>query len=575
MFSNFGMRVKFLSVFALVIGSSLVGGWVIYNDLQLIGGITNQRGTIFSAILDARDLRLDVLRVSESADDIYASPKSLEIRSLAMTREKELKEAIGRIRASASTYKDQINASQLDALVLASDTADESFKTFLTALANGASQEKVSSAKEAFEVSLKDVNERSNKLVAELQKQLDELAPVLKEAKSQAKAAAGIATSTNLLLLLFAAIPVVLQVLKGLGSIRQGLLRSIEDVNRTGDSLAAVTSSMSAATAQSAAAIQESVSAMTEMSSMITQTVGHTAVASGLAFKLLEKTGEGSRTMVEMDKSMQAISQANVNLKEINKIIEDISSKTAVINEIVFKTQLLAVNASIEAARAGVHGKGFAVVAGEVSNLATMSGQAASQIRDLLAQSTSKVTSIIEETGSNVSRGEVVCGRATKLFEEISGSLEEMTEKVQQINEAAREQEIGVKQTTLAIDQLSQATSVNNSVAQENTVMCASLQEQSRKLTRIGRALNKIVTGDAHGDSGRLKSHGVDRILDGSVSDSEEQGTVTGEGMEAPVVAFRPQEQRSSRVAANALLRKVKSSGAASVNGSGKIDKSA
>ncbi|MHA0111674.1 methyl-accepting chemotaxis protein, partial [Klebsiella pneumoniae] len=78
---------------------------------------------------------------------------------------------------------------------------------------------------------------------------------------------------------------------------------------------------------------------------------------------------------------------ANSQLQSISNIIGEISAKTNIINDIVFKTQLLSFNASIEAARAGQHGRGFAVVAEEVGNLAQMSGNAAKEIRALLEDS--------------------------------------------------------------------------------------------------------------------------------------------------------------------------------------------
>ncbi len=66
------------------------------------------------------------------------------------------------------------------------------------------------------------------------------------------------------------------------------------------------------------------------------------------------------------------------------------------INSIVFKTQMLSFNASIEAARAGAQGKGFAVVAAEVGRLADLSGKAASEISELLQSSQDRVKNLVE-----------------------------------------------------------------------------------------------------------------------------------------------------------------------------------
>jgi methyl-accepting chemotaxis protein len=77
---------------------------------------------------------------------------------------------------------------------------------------------------------------------------------------------------------------------------------------------------------------------------------------------------------------MNQINYSNEQMSEIVKVIQEIETKTKVINDIVFQTKLLSFNASVEAARAGEQGKGFAVVAEEVGNLAQMSGNAAKEI---------------------------------------------------------------------------------------------------------------------------------------------------------------------------------------------------
>jgi methyl-accepting chemotaxis protein len=87
----------------------------------------------------------------------------------------------------------------------------------------------------------------------------------------------------------------------------------------------------------------------------------------------------------------EEINASNEELRIIINIISDISEKTKVINDIVFQTRLLSFNASVEAARAGEHGKGFAVVAEEIGKLASVSGNSAKEINDILGHATTQV----------------------------------------------------------------------------------------------------------------------------------------------------------------------------------------
>lgn len=89
--------------------------------------------------------------------------------------------------------------------------------------------------------------------------------------------------------------------------------------------------------------------------------------------------------------------ESNKRILEIIKVINEISNRTQVINDIVFQTKLLSFNASVEAARAGEYGKGFAVVAEEIGILASRSGESSKEINQMLTEGMSQVTRIIAQ----------------------------------------------------------------------------------------------------------------------------------------------------------------------------------
>ena len=142
--------------------------------------------------------------------------------------------------------------------------------------------------------------------------------------------------------------------------------------------------SLSEATTEQAGAIAETSSSMEEMSSMLNQTATNSAKTLQDAEEGQKETEKGKQVIANMMAAMDEIHSSNNRLEALVKLIQEIDNKTRVINNIVFETRLLSFNASIEAARAGVHGKGFRDGWTRSWKLASMSGKAAEDIRNLL-----------------------------------------------------------------------------------------------------------------------------------------------------------------------------------------------
>jgi hypothetical protein len=260
-----------------------------------------------------------------------------------------------------------------------------------------------------------------------------------------------------------------------------------EQNDETSVTLKNASENLSSASSQQSAAVQETVASIAEIRSMLSQTANHVREVQNMTATVNDKTVDGSQIMNRMESSMVAIEQANSQLQSFEEIIRSIKEKTQIINDIVFKTQLLSFNASIEAARAGQYGRGFAVVAEEVGKLAQMSGSASKEIDQLLADSQKRVTQIVDAVQDRVRDGKEVSGEALKRFNEIAKQIVTISDKVNQVGEATLEQEGGVEQTARAMDQMDE-TALHNKKGAEQMFKIA---ERVRQLSHSVRAVTE------------------------------------------------------------------------------------
>lgn len=287
-------------------------------------------------------------------------------------------------------------------------------------------------------------------------------------------------------------------VIQSLQNVSQKLNSAVTDVLNISSEASESSSRLATSSSQQAAAVTESVSSMDEMKSMLGQTVEHSGAALRSSEESYHEAASGQKVIDELRIAMLDIERAYEELEEVNRVVSSIRTKTNVINDIVFKTQLLSFNASIEAARAGQHGRGFSVVAAEVGKLAEVSGVAAQEIGKLLDQSTKKVAQIVQSTKFKVESANQMSLKCATVFESITHRAGEARTMVDAITSAAAEQEAGIQQVSRAMIEMKDSSDQTDIMAHNIQKLSDSLREQSRSLATTMQKLDVLV----HGESG-------------------------------------------------------------------------
>ncbi len=270
-----------------------------------------------------------------------------------------------------------------------------------------------------------------------------------------------------------------------IGEVVNVLATSASEIMTTVSEFASSSAETASAISETNATVQE-VRQTTDLTSQKAKHVFETSQKSVNIAKTGRKSVDDAiGGMQGIHERMGFIAERIVKLSEQSQAIGDI---IATVNDLAEQSNLLAVNAAIEAAKAGEHGRGFAVVAQEVKNLATQSKQATAQVRSILGEIQKATTAAVlatEQGSKAVEAGMKQSSEASEAIRLMSASIDESSNSTLQIVASTQEQAIGMDQIATAIQSINQASNQNVDGSRQIESATKNIYELNQKLQKL------------------------------------------------------------------------------------------
>lgn len=271
--------------------------------------------------------------------------------------------------------------------------------------------------------------------------------------------------------------------------ISRGLSDNAQQLSLESQAISDSAQALAERTSEQAASIQQTSASLEQMSALTRQSSKNTDHAKTIITQIAKMIDSTNVSMTKLSDSMHRISVASENTSKIVKSIDEIS----------FQTNLLSLNAAIEAARAGDSGAGFAVVADEVRNLALRAANAAKNTAEL-----------IENTIGLVQNGVDIVAGTSKAFDDLFHSAETIVDLVYEIASVSDEQSRGFEQINIAVSEIDKVVQQNAASAEETASVSQILNEQASFLKTYIDELGTLVDGQngrQNGSASMLTSH--------------------------------------------------------------------
>lgn len=279
------------------------------------------------------------------------------------------------------------------------------------------------------------------------------------------------------------------------------------DSGKSAAEVARAMEELAKASSEQANQVTQAVDTITELGNIVRRVSTDTEKIATVSEKVADSAKVGQKVTGDVANEINELylstKEVATVIEELNRTSGEISEITSVIGGIAEQTTLLALNASIEAARAGIQGKGFSVVAKETGKLAEQSKQAAQMIADLIVQmknKTSHAVEVIQKGINRVEAGKALTTEATVAFESIFKELRDVLDQIQQVTHFTRqmadknESVINMISGIAAISEQSMASTQEvSATAEEQNAAAQQVASLAENLAAIANKLKESV----------------------------------------------------------------------------------